>query len=51
MKKLNRRSFFKITVSGIVSLIVSQFSMKKHNPHKDPPLKEADFYKKHNLKG
>ncbi|MGM0442072.1 MAG: twin-arginine translocation signal domain-containing protein [Elusimicrobiota bacterium] len=50
MKKLTRRNFIKgsaILIAGILS--GGLFKNKK--PDEDKKLKEADFYKKHDLSG
>ncbi len=54
IKKHNRRSFLKTAMTGLVGFLVSNISLTKQGIHKTTKprsLKEADFYKKHNLSG
>jgi len=51
MKKLNRRSFFKFTWASLLAFVMAKLSFQQKHPEEDPPLKEAEFYKKHHFSG
>lgn len=51
MKTHSRRSFLRMTVKTLIGFLIAKFSFTKKAIRKDRALKEADFYKKHNLSG